>query len=672
MKNWMLMTAGATLACGAANVAPIELMDTTDVTTGWREPGINRSCEGRPLRVGGRTWEKGLGVHAPSKGVFDLEGNAARFEATVGVDDESFGTVTFRVLGDGKLLWDSGRISARDKTRTKDVSVDLAGVQILTLEVTDFDGNRDGDHADWLDARITFRDGAYGSADPRQTRQLGILTPAPAAAPRINGTTVLGVRPGRPVLWRLPVTGEAPIACVVAGLPKGLSFDPVTRILSGAVAARGDHALEFTATNARGTATRTLTLKVGDRIGLTPAMGWNSWNCFMGDVTAEKVKRAADALVASGLADHGWSYVNIDDFWQNKAGAKDATLTGPARTADGTIVPNTRFPDMKGLADYVHAKGLKIGLYSSPGPTTCGGCTGSFGHEEQDARTYAAWGYDYLKYDWCSYGDVAKGDGLARAMKPYLVMGRALAAQERDIVFSLCQYGMDRVSTWGRCVDGHSWRTTGDVFDSWPKIAAAINQQRRLWYFSAPGAFNDPDMLCVGRMRWNAMMGSRLSPNEQYTHVSLWALVAAPLMIGCDLERLDAFTRNLLVNDEVIAIDQDPLGKGAARVAECGRGEVWMRPLADGSLAAGLYNRGLKEIEIAVDFAALGLEGAWAVRDCWRQADEGVATGRYVRSVPGHATHLVRLVPQAGARLRAGLCDVRDNDWLAVFAAGRK
>ena len=460
----------------------------------------------------------------------------------------------------------------------------------------------------------------------------------------------------------------------VEGLPAGAFFDPATACVRGAVAARGDYPLAVTATNAKGTARRTVSLVVGDTIALTPPMGWNSWNVFGGGVDEAKVRAAADAMVSSGLADHGWNYINIDDFWQNRPGEeKDKTLMGPERKPDGSINPNARFPDMKALADYVHAKGLRIGLYSSPGPTTCGGCTGSWKHEFQDAKTYADWGYDYLKYDWCSYGRVAVGNGAIRARLPYLHMGAALRAQPRDILFSLCQYGMDNVSSWGATVDGSCWRTTGDVFDNWSSIYGSIQKQAPLWHWSRPGAWNDPDMLCVGKMHWNGFKGSRLTPNEQVTHISLWCLVGAPLMIGCDMTRLDAFTFSLLANDEVIAIDQDPRGAGATKIAaKAPFEEIWARPLEDGSIAVGLLNAGFITTEMTFDLAAAGLEGAWKVRDVWRQRDEGEFAGEYRRKVFGHATHLIRLWPAKGARLRAGLRDIRDNAWLNEITQARE
>ena len=668
MKGICILIAASALALPAMaeHEKTIEMMDVSNATCGWRSVRVNGAVGGGTMKVRGKNVWRGLGTHAPSKVVIPLGEGCLRVETGVAVDDAAKGgSVVFRIWADDRLVAESPLVKGGDAVR--DLKADLRGAKTCTLEVTDGGNGKDCDHADWCRTAFWYEDGKFPPTDVRShSRQLGILTPKPGPEPRINGARVYGVRPGRPVLFRLPVTGEK-VEVSLGGLEGlgGLEFDPKTRVLSGSIAKRGEYRLTIVATNAYGRDEKPFTIKVGDTISLTPAMGWNSWNCFSTEVTAEKVKAAADAMISSGLADHGWSYINIDDFWQNSPtrAAADRTLAGPQRTEDGTIVPNARFPDMKGLADYIHAKGLKAGLYSSPGPTTCGGCVGSYGHEAQDAKTYADWGFDFLKYDWCSYGGKAYGQGQWRWAYPYFTMGTALKAQDRDILFSLCEYGCENVSGWGNLVHGQSWRTTGDVFDTWPSISGAIERQKRLFPYSKPGAWNDPDMLCIGKMTWNGFTGSRLAPNEQYTHISLWALVASPLMIGCDMTKLDDFTFSLLANDEVIAIDQDPLGAGAGCVAAGEDWEIWARPLADGSIAAGLYNKALKEQTIVLDMEALGILCKWTVRDVWSQRDEGVFLGRYETSVPGHATHLIRLTPKACGKLREGMSDIRDNAW---------
>ena len=515
--------------------------------------------------------------------------------------------------------------------------------------------------------------------------QLGILTPVPSAAPRINGAKVYGVRPGNPIVYRLPVTGVRPMRFSAKGLPPGALFDAERGILSGSVAGRGTYPIEFAAENAAGRTTRVLKLVVGDKIALTPPMGWNSWNRFNFKVTQGDVDAAARAMVVSGLADHGWTYVNIDDFWQNNPWRfpDDKTLKGPERKPDGTINPNARFPDMKGLADRIHALGLKAGLYSSPGPYTCGMCTGSWGHEWQDAKTYADWGYDYLKYDICTYNrkrfrnltdHVGVGKGLVLHTLPYRLMGEALKSQRRDIVFSICQYGAANVSTWGENVGGQCWRTGGDIKDSFAKMLGNLGRQADLWPYAGPGAWNDPDMLVVGILgipsKGVGMAEPHpcsLSPNEQYTHISMWSILCAPLLIGCDLTRLDDFTLSLLSNDEVIEANQDELGAQAALVAKGPRAQVWAKPMSDGSFVFALFNTADGATRISVDFASLGLEGKWLVRDLWRQKDEGIYGLRYSTVAPAHATHLVRFFPKTGARLASGVTDIRMNSVYIQF-----
>ncbi len=317
---------------------------------------------------------------------------------------------------------------------------------------------------------------------------------------------------------------------------------------------------------------------------------------------------------------------------------------------------------MKGLADYVHGKGLRIGLYSSPGPWTCGGCVGSFGHEQQDAQQYAAWGFDYLKYDWCSYSPEleAQRDALtnsagikswsrvrtknvAELIYPYSVMHAALERANRDIVFSLCQYGMGDVWKWGTQVGGNCWRTTGDITDTWGSMTSNGFKSAGHETFAGPGHWNDPDMLVVGKLGWGKLRPTRLTPDEQYTHISLWCLLASPLLIGCDLSQLDDFTLSLLSNDEVIAVNQDALGKQAARISQNGKLEVWAKNLADGSKAIGLFNRGETETSVTVNWYDLGLTGKHLVRDLWRQKDLGKSKDSFSASVPRHGVVLVRV-----------------------------
>ena len=330
-----------------------------------------------------------------------------------------------------------------------------------------------------------------------------ILTPPAPATPRINGAKVFGARPGSPFLFAIPATGERPMQFSADNLPRGLKLDARTGRITGKLKKPGEIDVTLRAKNSLGAAEEKFRIVCGNTIALTPPMGWNSWNCFAGAVSADKVKHAADALVKSGLAQHGWTYINIDDYWQNHRNSKDPALRGPFRDASGNIVPNSRFPDMKSLAAYIHGLGLKAGLYSSPGPWTCGGCAGSWQHEEPDAKTYAAWGFDYLKYDWCSYvqTDTNRTWPTAEQRKkyerdmlkqPYRVMHDALVKQPRDIVFSLCQYGMGNVWEWGAEVGGNCWRTTDDITDTWQSMSNIGFKQDPAVPFAGPGHWNDP------------------------------------------------------------------------------------------------------------------------------------------------------------------------------------
>jgi alpha-galactosidase len=431
------------------------------------------------------------------------------------------------------------------------------------------------------------------------------------------------------------------------GLPAGLQLDPQTGRITGTLKDEGTYAVTVGASNAAGSMKRPLKIVCGSQIGLTPAMGWNSWNCFASSVSEDKVKAAADAMVTSGLINHGWTYINIDDFWQVNPGSSDPTLHGVGRDSQGRILPNSRFPDMKGLVDYVHGKGLKIGIYSSPGPWTCGGCVGSWQHEESDAKQYGDWGFDYLKYDWCSYGGVVHNDhSLAALKKPYAVMHAALEKVPRDILFSFCQYGWGAVWRWGAETGGNSWRTTGDITDNWDRVSYIGFNQAGEEQYAGPGHFNDPDMLVVGRVGWGAHLHpTHLTANEQYTHISLWCLLSAPLLIGCDMTQLDPFTLSLLTNDEVLDVDQDPLGRQASRVWQEGPYQVWSKDMEDGSKAVGIFNIGELPSPVTVNWSEIGVTGKQTVRDLWRQKDLGVFDGAFTGTVPTNGVVLVKISP---------------------------
>ena len=479
-------------------------------------------------------------------------------------------------------------------------------------------------------------------------------------APRLNNATIYGARPGSPFLLGIAATGARPMTFGADGLPAGLSLDAATGLITGAVAAPGEHAVTLHAENAHGSATRPLRLVIGDEIALTPPMGGNTWGGWGPFVSEANVRAAGQALVDTGLAQHGYSYVNIDDGWQGYRGG-----------AHHAILPNEKFGDLGKLCDDLHALGLKVGLYSTPWVTSYAGFVGGYAdnpagdwtapptpskgwkHGEHsfvaaDTRQLAEWGFDYFKYDWGI-------DRLDRAAE----IGDALRGCGRDVVLELSNsaplgQAAEYTSIAGMC------RTAGDLVDVWDKSQLDDDKRRwalgirdlwlehRAWrVFNRPGHWNMPCPLRVGLLGgWDQkpLLPSRLTPDEQYAHIALWCLWSAPIILGCPPERLDEFTLDLLTNDEVLALDQDPLGEQAVEMEVRG-GEALVKHLADGTLAVGLFNVSDTAGKVGVAWAELGLQGRQEARDLWRREDLGAREGELSAQVPAHGVVLVRLTP---------------------------
>jgi len=485
--------------------------------------------------------------------------------------------------------------------------------------------------------QIIFKDGEryeYREESPY------ILTPPVSSLPQINGAAVFGAKPGKPFLYTVAVSGDRPMLFSASGLPDGLTLNAQTGIITGTTPARGTYKVKITAKNTRGEAIRDLEIVSGDQLALTPPMGWNSWNCWGLAVDEDKIMASARSFVEKGLRDHGWTYINIDDAWQIAGSSPN-----PKRDSDGNIIVNNKFPDMANLGERIHDLGLKFGIYSSPGPLTCGGYTGSYQYEQNDANSYASWGVDYLKYDWCSYRRIAQDTSLPELKKPYELMRDSLAKVDRDIVFSLCQYGMGNVWEWGESVGGQLWRTTDDITDTWESMSEIGFSQVDNAPYAKPGSWNDPDMLVIGWVGWGPNLHpTRLRPDEQYTHISLWCLLSSPLLIGCDLTRLDPFTLNLITNDEVLAINQDILGKQATPKIKEGQIQVWVKELYDGGSAVGIFNLGDATANFEVNFEALGIKGQKKLRDLWRQKDIGSSNGKRSVRVAPHGVVLLKVI----------------------------
>ena len=652
---------------GAAESVWLAQLDLANLHfEGWGRPQVDKSFTGKPLSVAGQKFSHGIGTRALTTLWLELDGRVEKFTAAVGVDDsapDAGASACFSIVGDGRMLWTSGPIKRGEPARPVDLS--LKGVRSVLLKVDHIGESHAFDHVDWADSQFVVL-GAPPRTVNTPREEAVILTPKPPRAPRINGPKIYGCRPGHPFLYRIPTTGQRPIQFAADNLPAGLRLDTATGIITGTVPDRGAYLVTLRASNLQGAATHEFKIVSGDTLALTPSMGWNHWYAHHNRVTDTMMREAADMMVASGMADVGYAYVNIDGCWQNASAdtirRPDPSRIGPLRDASGNILPNKHFPDMRALTDFIHAKGLKTGIYSSPGPLDCAGYEGSYLHEEQDAHQFAEWGFDFLKYDWCSYNHIATGGNptatniclwckteldLKTLQKPYRLMGEILKKQPRDMIYNLCQYGMGNVWEWGSEVGGQSWRTGDDLCGDLNRLfpVALNNAMHRSW--SKPGAWNDPDYLLIGYIGDTPYTGALkpcpLTPTEQYSFMSLWSLMAAPLIFSGDMGHLDEFTLNVLCNPEVIAVDQDPLGECAQVVKLTEDTFLMVKLLDDGSKAVGLCNRGETTEIVTASWSDIGATGKQVVRDLWRQKNIGTFEDQFRATVPRHGVVLVRL-----------------------------
>lgn len=629
---------------------------------GLRPVTAKKNYTGDTLRVKGTRYARGLGAQSPCVLAFALNKQAKRFSAQIAADDLGNKDIalTFYVLGDGKVLFESREMNIGDAPVP--VNVDLTGIKQLGLLVTDKVGGiaNKRTYCNWLDARLEMLDNAQPEHIQYADKKY-LLTPPSAKTPRINSAKLVGATPNNPFLYTIVATGQRPMSFSASTLPKGLSLDRQTGIITGKVSERGTYVTMLTAKNALGGATKQLTIKIGDTIALTPPIGWNGWNSWEAHIDREKVIASADAMVKTGLRDHGWSYINIDDAWQGVRG-------GPLNA----LQPNEKFPKFKEMVDYIHSLGLKAGLYSTPYISSYGGYAGAssdfekggeshesiivnrrafnriakYRFETNDARQMAEWGIDFLKYDWRI--DVNSTERMSTALKQ----------SGRDIVFSLSNNApFDKVTDWARL--SNMYRTGPDIKDSWTSLFLTSFSLDKWGPYSGPGHWADPDMMIVGKVSIGPVLhDTRLTPDEQYSHVSMFSLLAAPMLIGCPIEQLDDFTLNLLTNDEVIEINQDPLGKPGRLILDENGVQIWVKPLEDGSYAVGLFNTadfgktpqtyfnwGTETAKsFTFDFAKAGLTGKYKLRDVWRQKDLGTFTGSFKTAIRHHGVVMLRLV----------------------------
>jgi alpha-galactosidase len=504
---------------------------------------------------------------------------------------------------------------------------------------------------------------AQDSPENKKDMSQYILTPKAPVTPRINGAKIYGCRPGADFIYRIPATGDRPMTFSAVNLPKGLSLDAKTGIIKGSVKKEGTYEVTIKAVNSKGSVERPFKIVVGDKLALTPPMGWNSWNCWGNTVSQERVLSSARALIDKGLVNYGWSYINIDDGWQ---GVRGGEFNG--------IQPNKKFPDMKAFVDEIHAQGLKVGIYSGPWVGTYAGQIGTqcdnadgtydwikegkvndnFRVEETalrrsnyrhgkysfavaDAKQWAAWGFDYLKYDWYP-NDVNNTKEMYDALK----------ATGRDIILSLsnsCPFAdISRIIKYANCV-----RTTGDIRDEWGNMSNIGFYRQGAWApYVGPGHWMDADMLVVGKVGWgDNTHDSKLTADEQYAHITLWAMLSSPLLIGCDIAAMDDFTLSLLTNSEVIDVNQDPLGIPATRFFWDDKYATYVKPLEDGSVAVAMFNFDEAPQKIGFVARSFGLTETVTVRDLWRQQDiQQLAAGeRYDVEVAPHGAALYKLYP---------------------------
>ena len=669
----------------ADEIVPLSSLNLSPAKQGWGLPHADRSVDGHSITIGGKTYERGFGTHAPGLLVIDLNGAATRFTATVGIDDEvpaGKGSAEFQVLGPShKILWRSGVLHRGDVP--KDVNLDVTGLSSILLRVTDGGDNFDYDHADWADASITTSGAHPETAVLPHLDPVIDLSPAPQP-PHIDGPSTVSVFPGTPLIWTVPVAGRRPLDFSVKGLPRGIAFDRSTGTFTGKIDKAGDYPVRVRVRNVAGHDETTVHLISGRALVQTPPMGWNSYDAF-GDSVNEAETLANARYVRGMLQPYGWDTVVVDYRWYDPGAHNNDpnARAGVDLTMDayGRLLPSpNRFPSaaggkgFKALADQAHAMGLKFGIHIMRGiprnalkadlpiqgsafkasdaantDDTCAWCPDMYGvrggtpagqaYYDSLFRLYASWGLDFVKMDDTSFPYHADEIEAVR---------KAIDKCGRSIVYSLSP-GETPVQQ-GAHVAAHAnmWRVSGDFWDSWSALNQEFTLGERWSGFVGAGHWPDADMLPVGHLsiQGRSVGGDRqtnFTKPEQMTLLSLWCLLPAPLMAGANLPNNDAWTRALLTNPEVLALDQDPVGTPARRVAHDDDRELWMRTLSDGSIAVGIFSTGDFDGDLSAGWSEMRLSGRYTVRDLWRRKDLGIVSGKITAVVPSHGAALFRL-----------------------------
>ncbi len=616
----------------AINQLYLDEMDLTKGTCGWKTMRSKLSVGGNPIKIATVTYARGVGTHAPGEITIKTNG-ASRFTSKIGIDDETNGngTVEFIVYGNQTIIYQSGIM--RGNAAAKSIDLDISAYAYLRLIVTIADGSNNNDHADWADALLEY-----------ETVKPVCIKAAELPWTEFRNKTVHYALPNKNLQFRLNVYGVQPITVNVTNLPVGIEFDSKRNILYGKISQEGVYNIPVSATNIYGTIEKTFKIEISNKLKMpTPPMGWMTWNIYRGEISETKIKQTADVMVSSGMRDAGYNYIIIDDLWQG------------TRDASGKISPNaTKFPSgIKALADYVHAIGLKLGIYSDAADNTCGGAVGSLNKEVIDAQTYASWGIDYLKYDYCN----APADQ-ATAINRYKAMADALNNSGRDMVFAACEWGDRNPWEWAaEKSNAQLWRTTWDIRDTWEfndgdknhyGIMNSLDRHIGLEYYAGPNRWNDPDMMVVGLygtgIPSNAFGANGCTDREYQANMSLWAMIAAPLITSFELKTINDATKDILLNKEVIAINQDTLGDAATRIFKDGDIEVWARDLYDGGKAVAFLNRNNTVTKnISVNWSNLFIEGSYDIRDLWKHQLVGTSNTSFNTNVLAHEVVLLKL-----------------------------
>lgn len=624
---------------------------------------VKQNGGGDSIRIHRKIYKRGVGVQSLSVLTLLLNQHAKSFRAEVGPDDRANGnnTYDFIVMADRSILFQSGPMKVGDEA--KNIDVDLRKCKRLGLIVLVKDERGQQAMGNWADARVEMFGNAVPINIPNDDKRF-ILTPKEKRTPRINSPKVFGATPGNPIFYYIAVSGLRPIHYKTSILPEGLNLDAKTGIISGNILKKGNYKVLLQVANALGNYSQTVTFKIGDTISLTPPIGWNGWNSWAKEIDQSKVIASANAMVKMGLRDHGWNYVNIDDAWQGIRGG-----------IWNAIQPNEKFPAFKNMVDNIHKLGMRVGLYSTPWITSYAGFVGgsspfsngfypdsiknnkrafrnigSYRFEEQDAKQMAVWGVDYLKYDW------------RIELKSAERMSEALKRSGRDIHFSISNSApFAQVNDWIRMTNSH--RTGPDIRDSWTSLYLCAFNINKWSPYGGPGHWNDPDMMIVGNVTTGSNLHpTRLTPDEQYSHVSIFSLLATPILIGCPIEQLDAFTLNLLTNDEVIEINQDPLGKPAKLMSDENGIQVYLKSLENGDFAIGIFNTANwgqnpqsfirwgdeKPLEYTLDISKLGLKGKYSIRDVWRQKIISKSANSISLKINHHGVQFLRVSKNDG------------------------